>query len=101
MKIITAISYALFGLFVTAAFTSPAIAVELPEDMRPNMQPYADGLPSHPFATPGTKIDSSNVDQAKDVLVPMLYQMVKDGWVDIVVTETTPVPQNESLILVR
>ena len=62
--------------------------------MQPNLHPYNDGLPIHPFAKPGAKIDASNVDQAQDVLVPMLYTMIKNGWVEIKVTETTPVPHH-------
>ena len=74
-------------------------AVEVPAEMRSNVMPYADGLPSHPIAKPGAVIDASNVDQAKDVLVPMLYDMIKNGWLpSIKVTATTPVPQHPKFL---
>lgn len=85
-------------LFLVASFSGNLLSAELSPEMRANMMPYADGLPTHPFAKPGVHIDASNVDQAKDVLVPMLYKMIKDGWVEIDVTETTPVSQNPKYV---
>ena len=84
----------LTALALVAGLNFNVVAVELPAEMRANMMPYADGLPTHPFAKPGTHIDAGNVEQAKDVLVPMLYDMIKKGWVEIDVTETTPIPPN-------
>jgi len=75
-------------------FSGTVGAVDLPPEMIPNMMPYANGLPTHPFAKPGTHINAGNVAQAEDVLVPMLYKMIQDGWVEIDVTETTAIPHN-------
>jgi len=81
------------------AMSGAITATELPPQMRSNLMPYAEGLPEHPVAKPGAVIDASNVDQAKDVLVPMLYDMVKNGWLpEIHVTETTPVPQHPKFL---
>jgi hypothetical protein len=51
--------------------------------------PYKTGVPSHPFVKAGVTINASNVDQAKDVLDPALYQQIKDGWYEFKVGPTT------------
>lgn len=65
-----------------------ALAATL-EDVENSFFPYRSGVPDKEGITPGTVIDDSNVEMAKDVLDPALYQHVKDGWLKITVGETT------------
>ena len=60
-----------------------------PEDVENSFFPYQNGTPDGGGITPGTVIDTSNVESAKDMLDPALYQHVKDGWLKITVGETT------------
>lgn len=60
--------------------------------------PYMDGTPSHAFVKPGVVINSSNVDQAKDVLDTAMYQMVKDGWYEFKVGPTTSIDFNRKFV---
>lgn len=76
-----------------------AHAMDVPEDMKPSLLPYADGLPEHPVARPGARITADNVAEARDVLVPMLHDMLAQGWLpEIVVTGTTPVNQHPKFL---
>ncbi len=59
------------------------------EDVEKSFFPYKDGLPKVEGITPGMVINKDNVDVAKDVLDPEMYQHIKDGWVEITVGETT------------
>jgi hypothetical protein len=86
------------GLFLSLTNVA-ATAAELPPEMMPNVMPYAEGLPQHPVATPGATISADNLDQVQDVMVPMLFDMVKRGWLpQIKVTETTPVPAHPAFL---
>ena len=60
--------------------------------------PYKDGAPSHPFVKPGMTINASNVDQAKDALDPALYEIIKNGWYEIKVGQTTTLDFNKSFV---
>ena len=60
--------------------------------------PYKAGMPTHPFAKPGVVINASNVEQAKDVIDPAFYQMIKDGWTEIKVGQTTSIELNKAYI---
>lgn len=74
-------------------------ADELHPEMIPNLMPYRDGLPTHPVATPGATIDASNVDEVKELLVPMLYDMIRDGTLpSITVTKTRPVEPHPKFV---
>jgi hypothetical protein len=60
--------------------------------------PYKAGVPTHPFAKPGVVINAANVEQAKDVLDPAMYQMIKDGWTEIKVGPTTSIDLNKAYV---
>jgi hypothetical protein len=60
--------------------------------------PYKNGLPSHQFVKPGIVINSSNVDQAKDVLDDALFEAVKNGWYDIKVGQTEQIEMNPAYV---
>lgn len=88
----------LLALLAAGLVSSSVQAVDVPPAMMPSLLPYAEGLPEHPIAKPGARINTGNVEEVKDLLVPMLYQMVKDGWLEIVVTATTPVGQHPKFL---
>ncbi|HHJ36550.1 MAG TPA: DUF1329 domain-containing protein [Gammaproteobacteria bacterium] len=75
----------LFGL----AFSAGTAYAVTAEDVDKSFFPYKDGFPSAEGITPGMVITKDNVDKAKDVLDPEMYQHIKDGWVEITVGETT------------
>lgn len=60
--------------------------------------PYKNSLPSHPFIKPGTVINASNVEQAKDVLDAALYEAVKNGWYEIKVGQTEQIEVNPAYV---
>ncbi len=60
--------------------------------------PYKDGVPTNPAIKVGMVINAANVDQAKDALDPAMYQMIKDGWVEIKVGPTTSFDLNKSYV---
>ncbi len=60
--------------------------------------PYKAGLPSFPGLTPGLVINKANLEQFKDAFDPGLYELVKDGWVDIQVGASTDFPQPKPYI---
>ena len=74
-----------------AALTLGAAGVAFAADdvVEKSFYPYKAGAPTHGFVKPGVVINASNVDQAKDVVDPAMYQMIKDGWVEIKVGATT------------
>jgi hypothetical protein len=51
--------------------------------------PYANEAPTHEGLNPGMTVNSDNVDQFEGVIDPELVAMVKNGWVDLEVGETT------------
>ncbi len=51
--------------------------------------PYRDSVPTFAGLEVGMTINSSNVEQFKDVLDPAIYQQLKDGWFEMKVGETT------------
>jgi len=59
------------------------------EDVENSFYPYKNGLPEAAGVTPGMVINASNVDTVKAVLDPGIYQHLKDGWLEIKVTETS------------
>ncbi|CAA7625547.1 conserved exported hypothetical protein [Candidatus Terasakiella magnetica] len=51
--------------------------------------PYKAASPTHTVAKPGAVITAANVDQAKDVLDPAMYEAIKAGWYEMKVGATT------------
>jgi hypothetical protein len=51
--------------------------------------PYKDGVPQADGLSPGTVINSGNVEQFKDILDFALYDHLKQGWFEMKVGETT------------
>lgn len=72
----------------TALGASGAQAVTL-EDVETSFYPYNDSVPTFEGLEVGMTINSSNVDQFKDILDEAVYDQVKKGWFDIKVGETT------------
>jgi len=75
--------------------TAPAWADDLVDK---SFFPYRGGMPSHPAAQPGAVINAANVDQAKDVLDPAMYEMIKNGWTEIKVGATTSIDLNKAFV---
>ncbi|MDR2837679.1 MAG: DUF1329 domain-containing protein [Azonexus sp.] len=67
-------------------------------DVDNSFQPYKKGFPTVAGLSAGTTINKSNVEQFKDAFDPGLYEMVKDGWVDINVAASTDFPQPKAYI---
>lgn len=79
------------------AFSSVQAAT--PEDVEKSFYPYKSSTPALPAGlSVGAVINSGNVDQAKDVLDPAMYQFVKDGWTEIKVGETTTFDLNKGYV---
>lgn len=51
--------------------------------------PYADNVPSFPGLEPGMTVDQSNIDQLAGALDPEMAELVRKGWVQLKVGETT------------
>jgi len=86
----------LASMALTAVLAAPFVAqADVIED---SFSPYKKGAPTHAFAKPGTVINASNVDQAKDVLDPAIYEMVKNGWTDIKVVPTESIELQQNYI---
>lgn len=86
---------AILSLAASLALTGAARADEIIEK---SFFPYKSGAPSHAMAKPGTVINASNVDQAKDVLDPAMYEMIKSGWTEIKVGATTSFDLNPKYV---
>ncbi|MCB1678890.1 MAG: DUF1329 domain-containing protein [Halioglobus sp.] len=69
------------------------------EDVERSFHPYDFEMPETGKLQPGVVVTKDNVDEiGKDFLDEGMYQMVKDGWVDITVGKLTPIVQNEKYI---
>lgn len=75
-----------------AAFAAPSFAAT-EADVDQSFHPYKAGFPSLPGLTPGVVINKANVEQFKNAFDPGLFDMVKDGWVEIKVGKSTDFPQ--------
>lgn len=83
-------TYLKLALTITAILGFAGTAAAGPmEDLEDSFYPYNNWTPEHPFAQPGVVINQQNVEQARDVLTPGMYQHIKDGWVEITVGATT------------
>ncbi len=76
------ISALLVMLFSTAMAADPAVVEK-------SFFPYKDGTPAVEGLSPGTVINAGNVDQFQSAVDPVLFQQIKDGWVEITMGETT------------
>lgn len=89
----------IFPLLLLGVIAFPCVhAAATLEDVERSFRPYKDGFPQIAGIKPGMVITASNVDQAKEVLDPELYQHIKDGWVEITVGETTDFILHENYI---
>lgn len=69
------------------------------EDVERSFHPYDFETPQTGALQPGVVVTQANVDEiAKDFLDEGMYQMVKDGWVELTVGKLTPIPLNEKYI---
>jgi Protein of unknown function (DUF1329) len=72
-----------------ALLTGTALTAQAADDVvEKSFFPYKDGVPAHAFVKPGVTINASNVEQAKDVLDPAMYEIIKNGWYEIKVGPT-------------
>ena len=88
---------------VTAALAATLIAgtagfARADDVVEKSFFPYKAGVPSNAFVKPGVVINAANVEQAKDVLDPGLYEMIKNGWTEIKVGATTSLDMNKSFV---
>jgi hypothetical protein len=79
-------------------FTSIALATALAattaysatiEDVDASFYPYKNGGPQAEGLSAGMTINSSNVEQFKDVMDEAIFEQVKNGWLEVKVGETT------------
>ena len=79
-------------------FTSIALATALGattahsvtiEDVEASFYPYKNGGPQAEGLSAGMTINSSNVEQFKDVMDEAIFEQVKNGWLEVMVGETT------------
>ena len=69
------------------------------EDVERSFHPYDFETPEVGELQPGVVVTAANVDTvAKGFLDEGMYQMVKDGWVELTVGKLTPIQQNEKYI---
>ena len=88
-----ALSAAAFG------FWTVGLHAEVSEDViQSSFFPYKAGAPKVDGIAPGTVLDKSNVDSAKALLAPTLYEVVKRGEYAIEVQETTDFIANPKFI---
>jgi len=85
-------------LTVGMALTSGVNAATL-EDVEHSFYPYKFETPDTGELQPGVVVTKDNVDTiAKDFLDEGMYQMVKDGWVELTVGKLTSIDLNEKYI---
>lgn len=87
----------LTALALAAAFAAPSFAAT-EADVDQSFHPYKGGFPGLPGLTPGVVINKANVEQFKNAFDPGLFDMVKDGWVEITVGKSTDFPQPKPYI---
>ena len=80
-----------------ATLAIPCIAAT-EADVDQSFHPYKAGFPSLPALTPGVTINKANAEQFKNAFDPGLFDMVKDGWVEIKVGKSTDFPQPKPYI---
>ncbi len=82
-----------------AALTCPSLAFAATEaDVENTFFPYKKGVPTFPGLNPGLVINKTNADQFKGAFDPGLFDMVKDGWVEITIGKSTDFPQPKPYI---
>jgi hypothetical protein len=75
-----------FALF---AGLSAAAHAATEAELEKSFFPYKNGVPTFPGLTPGLVITKANVEQFKDALDLGMYQVIKNGWVEVKVGKTT------------
>jgi len=85
------------ALALASAFSSPASAAS-EGDVENSFFPNKKAFPSFPGLNPGLVINKANADQFKGAFDPGLFDMVKDGWVEITVGRSTDFPQPKPYI---
>lgn len=86
------------GILIALGAAIPAHA-ELPDAVvQESFFPYKNGVPKVEGITPGMVVNKSNVEAAKSVLAPALYNVIKKGEYAIEVQETTDFAENPKFI---
>jgi hypothetical protein len=67
-------------------------------DVDKSFNPYQAGFPTFPGLKPGLVINKDNVDQFKEILDIGEYQIIKNGWYELKVGETTDFQLNQAYI---
>ncbi len=76
------------AVLLSAASSFIAEAATL-EDVEASFYPYKDTVPTFEGLSTGMTINSGNVEQFAEILDPAVYQMLKDGWFEMKVGDTT------------
>jgi len=84
--------------FAVSLLSAGASLAATDADVDNSFYPYKKGFPTLAGLNPGVTINKGNAEQFKDALDPALYEMVKDGWVDIKVAASTNFPQPRAYI---
>jgi len=89
----------LTSALVSGLALSGGVMAATEEDVERSFHPYKFETPEVGELTPGVVVTQANVDAvAKDFLDEGMYQMVKDGWVELTVGKLTPIVLNEKYI---
>jgi hypothetical protein len=88
------------GIMTAAALLAGAAAAPAAtlQDVENSFYPYKNWTPQHPFVKPGITINQANVEKAKDVLDPAMYQHIKDGWIELEVGDTVDLHLNSNYV---
>ena len=79
----------LMGCLAVAALVASGAAQAASPDVEPSLFPYQHGFPDLGAFEPGDVIHQGNVEQAKAKLDEGMYHMVKQGWTEVRIGETT------------
>lgn len=79
----------LFTGAMAFAIASAAQAAPSAQDVENSFYPYKNSVPSFAGYTAGMTIDSSNVEQFKAIIDPVLFDHIKKGWFSMDTTPTT------------
>ena len=81
----------------SASLSTPASAAS-DADVDNSFFPNKKGFPAFPGLNPGLVINKANVEQFKGAFDPGLFDMVKDGWVEITIGKNSDFPQPKAYI---
>lgn len=87
-----------FAVSAAALLASGSVFAQSGADIDASMYPYKSGVPSAAGFTPGTEIDSVNVDRHQPIMDEALYRLVKDGFVTVETKETEAQPLHSKYV---